>query len=47
MSKKPTTPLPPGFSAVEGKENSKKKHYRCPKLGWSVSMELRRCFYHH
>ena len=36
--------LPPGCSEVESSTDSHKQ-YRCPKLDWSVDMELRRCSY--
>ena len=43
---KAKTPLPPGCSEVKSSTDTKKKHYRCPILGWSVGMELRRCSFH-
>lgn len=39
-------PLPPGCTPVPCEEDKQKKHYRCPKLVWSISMGLRRCSYH-
>lgn len=47
MKKRQITPLPPGCTPVECKDDPSKKHYRCPKFGWSVNMELRRCSFQH
>ena len=44
MEYKETNLLPPGCSEVESSTDSHKQ-YRCPKLGWSIEMELRRCSY--
>ena len=41
--KRKITPLPPGCTEVDSHDDKFKKHYRCPKLGFSVNMELRRC----
>ena len=37
--------LPPGCTQMEVKSDSH-MHYRCPKLGRNVFMELCRCSYH-
>ena len=39
------TSLPPGCTPLEV-EYDTHLHYRCPVLGFSISMELRRCSFH-
>lgn len=43
MQRKAKTPLPPGCTKVIVDNDPTKVHYRCPVVGWSVHMELRRC----